>query len=133
MILDQTKNEKNGTIVLNQQIIHFRLESEDVIVHFNLHFNPALGPIDPLEVEEVILKEIEMANVTGSVLDQVVIDKESLAIQGKQFDTKAKYFQVNIFLHEPISFHGCLETSWGLLGGLPKGQLISKANSKLFI
>ena len=114
---------------MNQQIIHFRLESEDVIVHFNLHFNPALGPIDPLEVEEVILKEIEMANVTGSVLDQVVIDKESLAIQGKQFNTKAKYFQVNIFFHEPISFHGCLETSWGL----PKGQLISKANSKLFI
>ena len=111
MILDQTKNEKNVTIVLNQQIIHFRLESEDVIVHFNLHFNPALGPIDPLEVEEVILKEIEMANVTGSVLDQVVIDKESLAIQGKQFNTKAKYFQVNIFFHEPISFHGCLETS----------------------
>ena len=120
---------KNGTIVLNQQIIHFRLESEDVIVHFNLHFNPALGPIDPLEVEEVILKEIEMANVTGSVLDQVVIDKESLAIQGKQFNTKAKYFQVNIFFHEPISFHGCLETSWGF----PKGQLTSKANSKLFI
>ena len=86
MILDQTKNEKNGTIVLNQQIIHFRLESEDVIVHFNLHFNPALGPIDPLEVEEVILKEIEIANVTGSVLDQVVIDKESLAIQGKHFN-----------------------------------------------
>ena len=85
MVLDQTKNEKKSTIGLNQQIIHFRLESEDVIVHFNLHFNPALGPIDPLEVEEVILKEIEMANVTGSVLDQVVIDKESLAIQGKRF------------------------------------------------
>ena len=97
MILDQTKNRKNGPIVLNQQIIHFRLESEDVIVHFNLHFNPALGPIDPLEVEEVILKEIEMANVTGSVLDQVVIDKESLAIQGKRFITKGNFFQVNNF------------------------------------
>ena len=106
--------KKNGTLVLNQQIIHFRLESEDVIVHFNLHFNPALGPIDPLEVEEVILKEIEMANVTGSVLDQVVIDKESLAIQGKHFNTKAKFFQVVNIFYEPISFHGCFKT-WGAL------------------
>lgn len=57
------------------------LDTEDVRVHFNLHFNPALGPIDPREVEEVILKEIEIANVTGSVLDQITIDKESLAIQ----------------------------------------------------
>ena len=63
----------------------FRLNTEDVRVHFNLHFNPALGPIDPREVEEVILKEIEIANVTGSVLDQITIDKESLAIQGKMF------------------------------------------------
>ena len=61
----------------------FRLKSEDVRVHFNLHFNPALGPIDPHEVEEVILKEMEAANVTtDSVLDQVVIGKESLVIQG---------------------------------------------------
>ena len=63
----------------------FRLKSEDVRVHFNLHFNPALGPIDPHEVEEVILKEMETANVTGSVLDQVVIGKESLVIQGMYF------------------------------------------------
>ena len=58
------------------------LESEDVKVHFNLHFNPAVGEVKPQEAKEVILKEMEAANITGSVLEQIFIDQDSLNIQG---------------------------------------------------
>lgn len=61
------------------------LKSEDVKVHFNVHFDPAKGDVTSIDIGEAINKEIEAAiNTTGSVLDSIVIDKESIQIQGTE-------------------------------------------------
>ena len=53
-------------------------------VHFNVHMDPAKGETMPEELTDVILGEILYAqNNTDAVLSDVVIDEESLDIQGK--------------------------------------------------
>ena len=54
-------------------------------VHFNVHMDPAKGETVPDELADVILGEIIYAqNNTDAVLSDVVIDEESLDIQGKK-------------------------------------------------
>ena len=53
-------------------------------VHFNVHMDPAKGETMPEDLADVILGEILYAqNNTDAVLSDVVIDEESLDIQGK--------------------------------------------------
>ena len=53
-------------------------------VHFNVHLDPAKGETVPGELADVILGEILYAqNNTDAVLSDIVIDEDSLDIQGK--------------------------------------------------
>lgn len=58
------------------------MKDEDVKVHFNVHFDPAKGTVVNSDIVEAITKEIEASNITGSVLDDIGINKDSLDIQG---------------------------------------------------
>ena len=54
-------------------------------VHFNVHMDPAKGETVPEDLSDVILGEILYAqNNTDAVLSDVVIDEDSLDIQGKR-------------------------------------------------
>ena len=54
-------------------------------VHFNVHMDPTKGETMPDDLADVILGEILYAqNNTDAVLSEVVIDEESLDIQGEE-------------------------------------------------
>ena len=54
-------------------------------MHFNVHMDPAKGETVPEDLSDVILGEILYAqNNTDAVLSDVVIDEDSLDIQGKR-------------------------------------------------
>ena len=58
---------------------------DGMTVHFNVHMDPAKGETMPEELTDVILGEILYAqNNTDAVLSDVVIDEESIDIQGKK-------------------------------------------------
>ena len=58
-------------------------------VHFNVHMDPAKGETVPDDLADVILGEILYAqNNTDAVLSDVVIDEESLDIQGEEEQTE---------------------------------------------
>ena len=63
-------------------------------VHFNVHMDPAKGGTMPEELTDVILGEILYAqNNTDAVLSDVVIDEESLDIQGKKKQASLRSLQ----------------------------------------
>ena len=65
-------------------IVFCRHGEDGMTVHFNVHMDPAKGETMPEELTDVILGEILYAqNNTDAVLSDVVIDEESLDIQGK--------------------------------------------------
>jgi hypothetical protein len=51
-------------------------------VHFNVHMDPSKGETLPEQIEDVLMMEIGK-NDTNSVLGELVIDGESLDIQGE--------------------------------------------------
>lgn len=62
----------------------FRLGEDGLTVHFNVHMDPSKGEPKSDELLTVIKHEIQMAaNSTQSILGELVIDDESLEIQGK--------------------------------------------------
>ncbi len=64
----------------------FRLEDENVKVHFNVHFDPAQGRVATRDIAEIIGEEITLAantTIGGSpILGDLVINADSIEIQG---------------------------------------------------
>ena len=50
------------------------MDAGDVKIHFNIHFDPAKGDVTNKDISETIVKEIEVANITGSVLHPLEFD-----------------------------------------------------------
>ena len=73
--------------IVNQQLKYFncftnyRLESGDVKVHFNVHFDPAKGEVSSDAITESIQNEMIASNSTGSVLHPLDFDLDSINIQ----------------------------------------------------
>jgi hypothetical protein len=62
----------------------YRHGDEGVTVHFNIHMDPSKGPAQSEDLVGVIRSEIQSAqNATESVLGGLVIDEESVEIQGE--------------------------------------------------
>ena len=86
-------------------------------VHFNVHMDPAKGETMPEELTDVILGEILYAqNNTDAVLSDVVIDEESLDIQGKTGNGSPRSLQ---------------PTQWSLHTFLGNGAVIRPAEFSL--
>ena len=52
-------------------------------VHFNIHMDPAKGATSAGDIADVLKQEILSSNVTGSVLGDLVVDIDTLEIQGE--------------------------------------------------
>ena len=64
------------------KLLDFRLDKEPgLTVHFNVHMDPSKFDVQPEDIIDVLSQEI-LNNTTESVLGDLVVDLDSLDIQG---------------------------------------------------
>ena len=75
------------TLIYTFNTLNFRHDKEGVTVHFNLHMDPSKGDATANDVTDVLTTEILTSNSTetestSSILGDIVIDVQSVNIQG---------------------------------------------------